>query len=93
MFSTLSQEKGVGEGCVSLSPAVPWGLPWGQRLKLKMPEKPRSGSVRRGVKGMPVAPRLGMAGASSCSPGPRGRAPQGPARLPQAGCPHPSPIR
>ena len=37
-----AKRRGWGEGSVSLSPAVPWGLPWGQRLKL-IPEKPRSG--------------------------------------------------
>ena len=30
-----AKRRGWGEGCVSLSAAVPWGLPWGRRLKLR----------------------------------------------------------
>lgn len=93
VFSTVSQEKGVGGGLCVTVPSCPMGPPMGPEAQTQIPEKPRSGSVRRRVKGMPVAPQLGMAGASSCNPDPRGRAPQAPTRLPQAGCPHPSPTR
>ena len=56
MLSTVRQEKGVEGGlCVTL-PSCPMGPPMGPEAQTQIPEKPRSGSVRRGVKGMPVAP-------------------------------------
>lgn len=73
-------------------PQLSHGASHGAEAQTQIPEKPRSGSVRRRVKGMPVAPNWGWQVLHPATLTP-GEGPQAPTRLPQAGCPHPSPTR